>query len=126
MAVSIRARRQPRWHLYAFAILISLFIVVPMYLIAVAAFTPRAVINGFPKPIIPVAISIDTMQAFLASRGIDLTSEQQTKTRTALEFFAKQLADGGAGQQAAAEKAPSAGSQSASAANASTTAKSRE
>jgi hypothetical protein len=29
-------------------------------------------------------------RAFLASRGVDLEGEQQTKTRTALEFFAKQ------------------------------------
>ena len=29
-------------------------------------------------------------RAFLAKQGIDLTGEQQTKTRTALEFFAKQ------------------------------------
>ena len=34
-------------------------------------------------------------RAFLSSRGIDLAGEQQTKTRTAMEFFAKQLkADG--------------------------------
>ena len=26
-------------------------------------------------------------KAFLAGRGVDLTAEQQTKTRTALEFF---------------------------------------
>jgi hypothetical protein len=32
-------------------------------------------------------------RAYLASRGVDLEGEQQTKTRTALEFFAKQLAD---------------------------------
>jgi hypothetical protein len=31
-------------------------------------------------------------RAFLSSRGIDLGSPQQTKTRTALEYFAKQLA----------------------------------
>jgi hypothetical protein len=30
-----------------------------------------------------------TTRAFLASRGVDLESEQQTKTRTALEFFAQ-------------------------------------
>lgn len=30
-------------------------------------------------------------KAFLASRGIDLAGEQQTKTRTALEFFASEL-----------------------------------
>ena len=30
-------------------------------------------------------------RAFLASKGIDLEGEQQTKTRTALEYFAKHL-----------------------------------
>ena len=30
-------------------------------------------------------------RAFLSSRGIDLDTEQQTKTRTALEFFSKNL-----------------------------------
>jgi hypothetical protein len=30
-----------------------------------------------------------TTRAFLASRGVDLDSEQQTKTRTALEFFSQ-------------------------------------
>src|SRR5689334_16894718 len=71
MAVSVAAPRRPsRWHLYFWAILITLFIVVPIYVIAVAAFTPRSVLNGFPKPLLPVAISTDTMQAFLASRGV--------------------------------------------------------
>ena len=34
-------------------------------------------------------------RAFLASKGVDLDTEQQTKTRTALEFFAKQVVDAG-------------------------------
>jgi multiple sugar transport system permease protein len=69
--VPLATRRRPtRWHLYVFAILISLFILIPIYLIAVAAFTPRAVLNGFPKPVVPVAFSIDTMQAFLSTRGV--------------------------------------------------------
>jgi hypothetical protein len=34
-------------------------------------------------------------RAYLSSRGIDLGSEQQTKTRTALEFFARQLSQEG-------------------------------
>ena len=33
-------------------------------------------------------------RAFLTSRGIDLSGKQQTKTRSALEFFAKQLGSG--------------------------------
>jgi len=32
-------------------------------------------------------------RAFLTERGVELGGEQQTKTRTALEFFAKELAD---------------------------------
>jgi hypothetical protein len=63
-------------------------------------------------------------RAFLASRGVDLTSEQQTKTRSALEFFSKQLANGK--QAETKRKAANAGRQrSASARAASTTAKSR-
>ncbi len=68
---TLATRRRPtRWHLYALAILISLFILIPIYLIAVAAFTPRVVLNGFPKPVLPVAFSFDTMQAFLSTRGV--------------------------------------------------------
>ena len=31
-------------------------------------------------------------RVYLSERGIDLSGEQQTKTKTALEFFAKELA----------------------------------
>ena len=37
-------------------------------------------------------------KAYLASKGVDLFAEQQTKTRAALEFFAKGLANGGVEQ----------------------------
>src|SRR5947207_15615364 len=71
MATATLARRaHARWHLYVAAVVISLFIAIPMYLLAVAAFTPRAVLNGFPKPLVPIAISADTMQAFLSTRGV--------------------------------------------------------
>jgi hypothetical protein len=33
-------------------------------------------------------------RVYLSERGIDLSGEQQTKTRTALEFFARELAVG--------------------------------
>jgi multiple sugar transport system permease protein len=56
--------------LYVGAALITLFILVPIYLIATAAFSPRAVLNGFPKPIVPGVLSAETMQAFLATRGV--------------------------------------------------------
>jgi hypothetical protein len=34
-------------------------------------------------------------RAFLASKGVDLSGEQQTKTKTALDFFSKQVAASG-------------------------------
>jgi len=33
-------------------------------------------------------------RAFLSGREVNLTGEQQTRTRTALDFFPKQLAEG--------------------------------
>ena len=69
-ALAQRRTKPRRWHLYVAAIAISLFILVPIYVIAVAAFTPRTVLNGFPKPLVPITISTDTMQAFLATRGV--------------------------------------------------------
>lgn len=36
------------------------------------------------------------LRAFLSSRGIDLTSEQHTKTKTALEFFSRNMAEAAA------------------------------
>jgi hypothetical protein len=39
-------------------------------------------------------------RAFLSSKGIDLSGEQQTKTRTALDFFAGQLKDAAAKKKA--------------------------
>lgn len=65
-----RPRRRPRWHLYALALLITAFILLPIYLIAVAAFSPRAVLNSFPRPLVPPSLSTETMQAFLSTRGV--------------------------------------------------------
>ena len=37
---------------------------------------------------------IAELKAFLGGRGLDLSGEQQTKTKTALEYFAATLAAG--------------------------------
>lgn len=44
-------------------------------------------------------------RAFLTSRGVDLDTDQQTKTRTALEFFASELGKESAGRRQARERA---------------------
>ncbi len=69
-AVPYQHRARPRWRLYAAAVLISLFILLPIYLIAVAAFSPRAVLNAFPKALVPAVLSAETMQAFLGTRAV--------------------------------------------------------
>jgi hypothetical protein len=43
-----------------------------------------------PSEAFPIAAKT---RAFLGGRGVDLTGEQQTKTKTALEFFSRELSD---------------------------------
>jgi multiple sugar transport system permease protein len=66
-----RSRRQlNRALLYAVAIALTLFMLLPIYLIAIAAFSPRAVISAFPKLLIPDRLSTETMNFFLGSTGV--------------------------------------------------------
>jgi multiple sugar transport system permease protein len=55
---------------YAAAGVITLFIVAPLYLIGLAAFSSGAALNQFPKALLPLELSTDTLQAFLQTRGI--------------------------------------------------------
>jgi hypothetical protein len=42
----------------------------------------------------PFQVAVES-KAFLSSKGIDTSGEQHTKTRTALEFFARELKEAG-------------------------------
>ena len=55
---------------YLGAALLALFILVPIYLIAVSAFTPRANAFDFPKLVIPTAVSTETIVFFLNASGV--------------------------------------------------------
>jgi multiple sugar transport system permease protein len=55
---------------YLAAMLLALFILVPIYLIAVSAFTPRENAFDFPRSVIPTAVSIDTITFFLNAGGV--------------------------------------------------------
>ncbi|TVR21443.1 MAG: carbohydrate ABC transporter permease [Anaerolineaceae bacterium] len=59
-----------RMGVYALAILISLWILLPIWLIATMAFSTRSNVRSFPKPFFPDPISTDTMQFFLNAEGI--------------------------------------------------------
>lgn len=55
---------------YGLAVLFALWVIVPIYLITVAAFSSKAAIYQFPKPFIPAPLSAETMIFFLRSHGV--------------------------------------------------------
>lgn len=65
-----RQRRLNRVLLYLAAIGITLFMLVPIYLIVIAAFSPRQALYGFPKSLLPTTFSASTMRFFLNSSGV--------------------------------------------------------
>ena len=56
--------------IYVAATLLALFILVPIYLIAVSAFTPRERAFDFPRSVIPTEVSTDTVLFFLNASGV--------------------------------------------------------
>ena len=55
---------------YMAAVVLALFILVPIYLIAVSAFTPRESAFDFPRSVIPTEVSTDTIVFFLNASGV--------------------------------------------------------
>jgi multiple sugar transport system permease protein len=65
-----RERLVGRGLIYLGATLLALFILVPIYLIAVSAFTPRENAFDFPRSVIPGELSLDTIAFFLGASGV--------------------------------------------------------
>ncbi|MCA1570322.1 MAG: carbohydrate ABC transporter permease [Chloroflexi bacterium] len=65
-----RERLVGRGLTYLAATLLALFILVPIYLIAVSAFTPRDSAFVFPRSVIPTELSTDTILFFLNASGV--------------------------------------------------------
>ncbi len=63
-------RVQRQTLIYMAAIVVSLWVLVPIALIALASFTPQQEIYQWPKPIIPHHFSFETMRFFLNSYGV--------------------------------------------------------
>jgi multiple sugar transport system permease protein len=55
---------------YGAAILISLWVLLPIYFIALAAFSTQEAVYAYPKQLLPRDMSTDTMRFFLDSEGI--------------------------------------------------------
>jgi multiple sugar transport system permease protein len=55
---------------YGVAIVLALWVLVPFYLIGLAAFSPRDYVFAYPKVLIPTNFSTETMEYFIGSRGV--------------------------------------------------------
>ena len=66
----LRQVRRNRILVQVACVAISLFMVVPIYLIALAAFSSRASLNRFPLSLLPTDLSVETISSFLGSTGI--------------------------------------------------------
>lgn len=56
--------------LYAAAVVIAIWVLLPIWFIFVASFSPRAVVYAFPKPLIPAQFSLETMAFFVGTQGV--------------------------------------------------------
>jgi multiple sugar transport system permease protein len=65
-----RERLIGRGLIYLAATLLALFILAPIYLIAISALTPRESAFDFPRSVIPTAVSTDTILFFLNASGV--------------------------------------------------------
>ncbi len=56
--------------LYGFAIVLALWTLLPIYLIALSAFSERLAVYEFPKSFLPTRFSLETMAFFVGSTGV--------------------------------------------------------
>jgi multiple sugar transport system permease protein len=56
--------------LYSSAVLLSLWVLVPIYFITLAAFSTEAAVYEYPKHLVPQDLSTDTLRFFLESDGV--------------------------------------------------------
>ncbi|MBG6184943.1 multiple sugar transport system permease protein [Arthrobacter sp. CAN_A214] len=66
----LKRQQRNRALLQAACILISLFMLIPIYLISLAALSTRESLNEFPLSLLPTSLSLETLRAFLGSTGI--------------------------------------------------------
>ncbi len=71
MNVSVKTKRKiGRVATYLLAILMALWVIIPIYLIGVAAFSEQMAVYKYPRPFFPSPFSTETMAFFLKSAGV--------------------------------------------------------
>jgi multiple sugar transport system permease protein len=66
----VTARRGGRVLLYVAAVLLSLWVLGPIYLITITAFGTQDAVYAYPKPLVPESLSTETMSFFVNSAGV--------------------------------------------------------
>ena len=66
----LRALRRRRVLVQVACLAVTAFMAIPVYLIALAAFSSRSALNEFPLRFLPTAFSTETMSTFLSSTGV--------------------------------------------------------
>ncbi|MDQ0867257.1 carbohydrate ABC transporter permease [Arthrobacter globiformis] len=66
----LRRQKRNRVWLQASCIAVSLFMLIPIYLISLAALSTRESLNEFPLSLLPSNVSFETLNGFLGSTGI--------------------------------------------------------
>ena len=66
----LRRHRRGRIAIQLACLLITAFMAVPVYLIALAAFSSREALNDFPLSLWPSDVSTETMSTFMSSTGV--------------------------------------------------------
>ena len=66
----LKKLRRQRIAIQVACLAITAFMVLPIYLIALAAFSSRSALDEFPQRFVPSAFSTETMSTFLSSTGV--------------------------------------------------------
>jgi multiple sugar transport system permease protein len=66
----VSTRALDRTLIYACAAVVAIWVLIPFYLIAIAALTPQSNVSDYPKAFIPTSVSFGTLQLFMESSGI--------------------------------------------------------
>jgi len=66
----ITSRKLGRFSLYVLAVTLSIWILLPIYLITVSSLSTRSAVYNWPKDFFPNPLSLDTLTFFLNSHGV--------------------------------------------------------
>src|SRR6266550_6522940 len=64
------ARALDRGVIYGSAVVLVVWVLIPLYLVTISAFAPQANVSDYPKALFPSSLSAGTIELFLQSGGV--------------------------------------------------------